>query len=96
LRANVPLFWIVLYILIDSNLAWGSSIHFRIASPGFIDTDLNRHIAVRPFLVTAEKGTRIMADQIERQLSFIYSPSLPWTLVAQIVKILPISLLRKM
>jgi short-subunit dehydrogenase len=65
-------------------------------APGYIDTDLNRSIAKRPFVVSAEKGTRIMADLIERQVGFRYVPPWPWTLVAQFMKLLPISVLRKM
>ncbi|MGI9287324.1 MAG: SDR family oxidoreductase [Pseudomonadales bacterium] len=65
-------------------------------APGFIDTDLNRSMASRPFVVSAEKGTRIMVDLIERQVSFRYVPPWPWTLVAQFLKLLPISMLRKM
>ena len=65
-------------------------------APGYIDTDLNRSLASRPFLVTAEKGTRVMADLIEREVNFRYVPPWPWTLVAQFMKLLPISMLRKM
>ncbi len=65
-------------------------------APGFIDTDLNRAMKSRPFVIPAEKGTRIMADLIEKQVGFRYVPVWPWTLVAQLLKLLPISLLRKM
>ena len=65
-------------------------------APGYIDTDLNRSLASRPFVVTAEKGTAIMVDLIERQVGFRYVPPWPWTLVAQFIKFLPISLLSKM
>jgi len=65
-------------------------------APGYIDTDLNRSLASRPFVVSAQKGTRIMADLIEREVSFRYVPPWPWTLVAQLMKLLPISMLRKM
>ena len=65
-------------------------------APGYIDTDLNRSLASRPFVVSKEKGTRIMADLIERQVGFRYVPPWPWTLVAQFMKLLPISMLRKM
>lgn len=65
-------------------------------APGYIDTDLNRSRASRPFLVTAEKGTEIMADLIERQVSFRYVPPWPWTLVAQVIKWLPDSVIAKM
>ena len=65
-------------------------------APGYIDTDINRSVKSRPFLVSAEKGTRIMADLIERQVGFRYVPPWPWTIVAQVMKLLPLSLLRKM
>ncbi len=65
-------------------------------APGFIDTELNRSIPNRPFLVTAEKGTEIMVDLIERQVSFRYVPPWPWTLVAQALKWLPDSMIAKM
>ena len=65
-------------------------------APGYIDTDLNLSRASRPFLVTAEKGTEIMADLIERQVSFRYVPPWPWTLVAQVIKWLPDSVIAKM
>ncbi|PLW68739.1 SDR family oxidoreductase [Pseudohalioglobus lutimaris] len=65
-------------------------------APGYIDTDLNRALSSRPFVVSAEKGTRIMADLIERRVSFRYVPPWPWTLVAKLIKLLPISMLRKM
>ena len=65
-------------------------------APGYIDTDLNRSLASRPFVVSAEKGTRVMVDLIEREVSFRYVPPWPWTLVAQFMKLLPVAILRKM
>ena len=65
-------------------------------APGYIDTELNRAIPNRPFVVTAEKGTRIMVDLIERKVSFRYVPPWPWTLVAQVLKWLPDSVIAKM
>jgi NADP-dependent 3-hydroxy acid dehydrogenase YdfG len=65
-------------------------------APGYIDTELNRAIANRPFLVTVDKGTSIMADLIERKVGFRYVPPWPWTLVAQVLKWLPDSVIAKM
>lgn len=65
-------------------------------APGYIDTDLNRSLASRPFLVSAEKGTGIMVDLIERQVGFRYVPPWPWSLVSQVLKWLPDSVLAKM
>jgi len=65
-------------------------------APGYIDTDLNRSIPNRPFVVSAEKGTKVMADLIERQVKFSYVPPWPWTLVAPVLKWLPDSIIAKM
>ena len=65
-------------------------------APGFIDTDLNRSLKNRPFVVSAEKGTSYMVDLIEHKSRFSYVPPWPWTLVAQVLKIVPLRLLRKM
>jgi short-subunit dehydrogenase len=58
-------------------------------APGYIDTDLNRSLKSRPFLVSAEKGTRVMADLIEREVDFRFVPPWPWSIVARLVKIAP-------
>lgn len=65
-------------------------------APGYIDTDLNRSIPNRPFLVTAERGTEIMADMIEKEVGFRYVPVWPWTAVAQVLKILPTKVIARM
>jgi NAD(P)-dependent dehydrogenase (short-subunit alcohol dehydrogenase family) len=65
-------------------------------APGYIDTDLNRALSSRPFLVTAERGCACMVDLIEKKSRFSYVPPWPWALVAQFLKILPLRLLRKM
>ena len=65
-------------------------------APGYIDTDMNSSIANRPFLVSAKRGTGIMADLIERKVSFRYVPPWPWTMVAQVLKWLPDSMIAKM
>jgi len=75
---------------------FNENIKVTVLAPGYIDTDINRSLGSRPFLVSADKGTRIMADLIERQVGFRYVPPWPWTLVAQFIKLLPVSMLRKM
>ena len=74
---------------------FNESISITELSPGYIDTELNRSLASRPFVISAEKGTRIMADLIEKQVGFRYVPPWPWTLVAQFLKLLPTAMLRK-
>jgi NADP-dependent 3-hydroxy acid dehydrogenase YdfG len=69
----------------------GENIAVTDLAPGFIDTDLNRSVKSRPFLVTAEKGTATLADLIEKRVGFRYVPAWPWTVVAQVLKLLPTS-----
>ena len=64
--------------------------------PGYIDTPINNHMPNRPFLVDAEKGTRIMADLIEKQVVKSTVPVWPWNLVGRLLRILPVSMLAKM
>jgi hypothetical protein len=62
-------------------------------APGFIDTDINRDKGARPFLVDVDKGAALMARMIERQVGKRWVPVLPWTIIAQLLKILPASAL---
>ncbi|KKL21135.1 hypothetical protein LCGC14_2448470, partial [marine sediment metagenome] len=55
-------------------------------APGFIDTELNRAIEKRPFLVSAEKGTKVMVDLIEKKVEFSFVPPWRWWLMAAMVK----------
>jgi NAD(P)-dependent dehydrogenase (short-subunit alcohol dehydrogenase family) len=62
-------------------------------APGYIDTDLNRGVANRPFVIPVEKGASIMARMIERRVGFRHVPVWPWILVAPVLKLLPARLL---
>lgn len=73
----------------------GRGIRVTDLAPGFIDTELNRAMPNRPFVVSAEKGTEVMVDMIEREVEFRYVPVMPWTLLAQVLKILPARLLAR-
>ena len=74
----------------------GDNIRVTDLAPGYIDTDLNRSIKNRPFLVSAEQGTKTIADLIEKEVGFRYVPAWPWTVVAQVLKILPVKAIAKM
>jgi hypothetical protein len=62
-------------------------------APGYIDTDMNRDVPNRPFVIPVAKGAAIMARMIERRVGHRYVPVWPWTLVAPIFRILPTSFL---
>jgi len=73
----------------------GTGIRVTDLAPGFIDTELNRGMPSRPFVVSAEKGTEMMVAMIEREVGFRYVPVMPWTLIAQLLKIVPARMLAK-
>lgn len=64
-------------------------------APGYIDTAINRDLKSRPFLIDAEQGARVMADLIERKVSYATVPRMPWTLLAPLLRVAPTSLLAR-
>ena len=65
-------------------------------APGYIDTDINKDLKNRPFLVSAEKGTGIMVDLIEKQVQTSFVPPWPWKAVASVLRRLPTRKLKDM
>jgi NAD(P)-dependent dehydrogenase (short-subunit alcohol dehydrogenase family) len=61
-------------------------------APGYIDTDMNRGVPNRPFVIPVEKGAAIMARLIERGASHRFVPWWPWTLVVLLLRVLPTAL----
>ena len=62
-------------------------------APGYIDTDMNRGVASRPFVIPVEQGAAIMVRLIERKVGHRYVPAWPWTVVAPVLRMLPTRLL---
>ena len=71
----------------------GKNIRVTDLAPGFIDTEINRHMPSRPLVVSAEKGSEEMVALIESGTRFAYVPRLRWTLIAQVLKLIPSRLL---
>lgn len=74
----------------------GTNIKTTTLYPGYIDTPINNHMPSRPFLVDAEKGTRLMADLIEKQVSTSTVPVFPWNIVGRLLRIVPTGMLSRM
>jgi len=62
-------------------------------APGYIDTDMNRMVKHRPFVIPLEQGGARMARLIERGVRQRYVPGWPWALVAPLFKLMPTRLL---
>jgi len=72
------------------------NIDVTILHPGYIDTEINRSLASRPFVIDVEKGASIYAGLIERKVASSTVPQFPWSMVGPLLKVLPTSLIAKM
>lgn len=57
--------------------------------PGYIDTEMNRHMKHRPFLTTLEKGAGDIVSKIIAKRKVSYVPSRPWCFIAPLLRVLP-------
>jgi len=62
-------------------------------APGYIDTDINRGVKSRPFVIPLPRGAAIMARMIERRVGHRYVPLWPWAIAAPVMRMLPTALL---
>lgn len=57
--------------------------------PGFIATDINKHIPYKPFVVTVEKGAAELATLIEKRVFVSTVPRFPWGIIGIMLKLIP-------
>lgn len=58
-------------------------------APGYIDTPMNRGNPSRPFVIPVEKGARLMATLIEKEVSYSTVPAVPWCVVGPLLRFVP-------
>ena len=64
--------------------------------PGYIRTEINTNAKPLPFEVDAETGTKAMVAAIEAEVEEACVPSLPWSVVGQAMKHLPLQIMSKL
>ena len=64
--------------------------------PGYIRTEINTNAKPLPFEVDAETGTAAMVAAIEAEVEEACVPSLPWSVVGQAMKHLPLQIMSKL
>jgi len=74
---------------------YGANITVTTIYPGFIDTPINQGNPNRPFLITAERGAKLIADKIDRRVASAIVPAFPWTIVKWLAGIVPDSMLAR-
>lgn len=63
--------------------------------PGYIRTEINTNAKPLPFQVDADTGTKAMVAAIESGVDEACVPSLPWSIVGQAMKHLPLNVVNK-
>lgn len=63
--------------------------------PGYIRTEINKDAKPLPFEVDAEKGTQAIVAAIESGTQEACVPSLPWSIVGQVMKRFPLQVVSK-
>lgn len=64
--------------------------------PGYIRTEINENAKPLPFEVDADTGTKAIVAAIEAGVDEACVPSLPWSIVGQAMKHLPLQLMSKL
>ena len=63
---------------------------------GVVITQINEKVEKVPFMVDTEVGCRAIVKAIEKEGANSYVPSWPWSIMVRILKIAPLSWLKKM
>jgi len=65
--------------------------------PGYIRSEMNEHVTQKtPFMVDTKTGVRSMVAAIEKRKAKAYVPAWPWVPIGWLMKLLPLSLVRKL
>ncbi|MEM9101738.1 MAG: SDR family oxidoreductase [Pseudomonadota bacterium] len=64
--------------------------------PGFIRSEINEKVEKVPFIVDTETGCKALVKAINKEKANSYVPSWPWAIVQGLLRIAPLSTIRKM
>ncbi|QKW06164.1 SDR family oxidoreductase [Streptomyces sp. NA04227] len=65
--------------------------------PGYIRSEMNEHVKQKTkYMVDTETGVRAMVQAIEKRKVKAYVPSWPWVPIAAAMKVLPLSVVRRL
>lgn len=74
----------------------GTPIKVSTIYPGYIRSEMNEHVPKAPFIVGTEQGVRAMVAAIEAEKAKAYVPARPWWPLAQVMRVAPLPLLKRM
>lgn len=64
--------------------------------PGFIDTPINQDLEQRPFVISLDKGAKLIFDLIQKKVQEAVVPSWPWVVANPMLRVAPRFLIKKM
>jgi len=64
--------------------------------PGFIRSEINETVEKVPFIVDLETGCKVLVKAIDKEKANSFVPSWPWSFLHWVLRIVPLSALRKM
>lgn len=67
----------------------GTPIRVSAIHPGYIRTEMNERSGRVPFMVGPERGSRLLADAVEREPATAYVPYWPWRPLSLLLPLLP-------
>ncbi|MBY6107248.1 SDR family oxidoreductase [Ferrimonas balearica] len=73
----------------------GTPIKVTTVHPGFIRSEINEKVEKVPFIVDTETGCRALVEAIEKEGENPFVPGWPWAWMRYVLKVLPLSQLRK-
>lgn len=74
----------------------GTGIRVSTIFPGYIRSEINEKVKKVPFIVDTETGCRALAAAIEKEPGKSYVPAWPWIPFGFAMKVLPLSVVRRM
>lgn len=74
----------------------GTPIKATTIHPGFIKSEINEKVKTVPFMVDTETGCKAILKAIDKEGANYFVPSWPWEIMSRVMKIAPLSLLKKM
>lgn len=72
------------------------NIDITVLHPGYIDTNINRALKSRPFVIDVDTGAEIIAKLIEKRVKRSTVPVWPWNIIAPVLRHLPDAVVAKM
>lgn len=74
---------------------YDKNIDVTVLNPGYIDTNINSQEKNKPFVISAEKGAKLIVKMIKRKVKSSTVPVFPWGIVSKVIKFLPIRAIAK-